>query len=124
MFGSAASGFRRAHLLERGSAASSPAPWLRRGGDVEPGEPLRRLTGGHAGERLGALVEGQQSHDREARDAANGLHRVDELLEVVERLDHEEVGAPAFEDRGLLGEELAPQAPAGRPRRWGRSTRR
>ena len=67
-------------------------------GDVELGEPLGRLARGHAGERLGALVEGHQRDDRQARDAAHRLDRVDELLEVVERLDHEEVGAAALED--------------------------
>ena len=34
--------------------------------------------------------------------------RVDELVEVVERLEHEEVGAAALEHRGLLGEQLVP----------------
>ena len=68
-------------------------------GDVELREPLGRLARRHAGERLGALVEGHQRDDRQARDAAHRLDRVDELVEVVERLDHEEVGAAALEDR-------------------------
>ena len=38
----------------------------------------------------------------------SAVDRVDELVEVVERLEHEEVGAAALEHRGLLGEELVP----------------
>ena len=40
------------------------------------------------------------------------LHGVDELLEVVERLDHEDVGAAALEDGRLLREELVADARA------------
>ena len=36
---------------------------------------------------------------------AHGLDRDDELVEVEERLDHEEVDAPSFEDPGLRGVE-------------------
>ena len=54
------------------------------------------------------LVERHQGHDRQARDVADGLDRIGELVEVVESLDDEEVGPAAIEDRGLLREELAP----------------
>ena len=77
-------------------------------GQLERPQPLRRLGRGDAGERLGALVEGQRRHDRQARDAAHGLDRRLELVEVVEGLDHEQVDPSAVEQRGLLREELAP----------------
>ena len=126
MFGSAASGVPVAlHLLERGQRGEQARAVVRADrGDVELGQPLGRLARRHAGERLGALVEGHQRDDRQARDAAHRLDRVDELLEVVERLDHEEVGAAALEDRGLLGEELPPHARRRPARRSGRSSRR
>ena len=44
------------------------------------------------------LVEAHQRDDRQARDAADGRDRVDELLQVEERLEHEQVGAAALED--------------------------
>ena len=110
MFGSAASGMPCvAHRLEaRASAAVGPAPWFvpiaatsssasrsRRGSRADP-----------AGD-LGLVVEGQQRDDRERRDAAHRLDRDDELVEVEERLDHEEVDAAALEHAGLLGVERA-----------------
>ena len=52
-------------------------------------------------------VEGHQRDDRERRDAADGLDRGDELVEVEERLEHEQVDAAALEDLRLLAEELA-----------------
>jgi hypothetical protein len=77
---------------------------------VEFSKPLRRLACGNARERLRALVERHQRDDGESRDAAHGLHRVHELLEVVKGLDHEEVRAPALEHLSLLGKELAADA--------------
>ncbi len=74
--------------------------------DVESGESLRGLRCGHAGERLRTLVECQQGDDRKARHAANRLDRVDGFVQVVERLDHEQVGAAALEDLRLLGEGI------------------
>ena len=50
--------------------------------------------------------------------------RVDELVEVEERLEHEQVDAAALEQRGLLGEELAGAPRSSPPRRAGRSRRR
>ncbi len=96
------------HLLERFERGQQPAAVVRADRcDVELVEPLGRLARRHARERLGAFVEGHQRDDRQARDAPHRLDRVDELLEVVERLDHEEVGAAALEDARLLAEELA-----------------
>ena len=80
------------------------------GGDVELHQPRCGLGRGHAGQRLGALVERQQRDDRQTRDAAHRLDRIDDLLEVVERFDHEEVGAAAVEHCGLLREEVAANA--------------
>jgi len=68
-----------------------------------PREPLGRLARGHPGERLRALVEGHERHDRQRRDLADGLDRVGQLVEVVEGLDHEQVGAAALEHLRLLG---------------------
>src|SRR5205809_953919 len=64
------------------------------------------MSSRHAAECLRLLVERHQRNDGEARDAANRLDRGLELVEVVERLDHEEVGAASLEDRRLLGEQL------------------
>ena len=100
-----------AHLLERRERSEKPRPVVRPDrGDVL----LRQARGcfgrGHARERFGALVERQQGDDRKTRDGPGGFDRVDRLVEVVERLDHEEVDAAAVEDRGLLREELAADA--------------
>ena len=78
-----------------------------RGRDVEPGEPLGRGLGRDAAERLAVGVEGHQRDDRQRRDAADGLDRGDELVEVEERLEHQQVDAAALEDLRLLAEELA-----------------
>ena len=103
------------HLVERvqGDEQAGAVVGAHRG-HVEGGQPLRGLGGVDPGEGLGALVEGHQGHDREARHAPYRLDRVHDLTEVVERLDHEQVGAPAFEDARLLGEELAADAAGGR----------
>ena len=75
-------------------------------GDVKLREPFRGFLRGDAGDRLRALVEREQRDDRQAGRVAHSLDRVHDLVEVVERLDHEQVGTPAFEDCGLLGEDL------------------
>ena len=94
-------------LLQRGESGEEPRAVVRADrGHVQRGEPLGCLARRHAGQRLRALVEGEQRDDGEARDRPDGLDRVDELVEVVERLDHEQVGAPALEHRRLVGEEL------------------
>ena len=105
----------RMHLLERRERGEKTGAVVGADrGDVQLRQTSRGLGGLHAGERLGRLVEGHQRDDRQARHAAHGLDRIDELLEVVEGLDHEEVGAAALEDRRLLGEQVVPQARRGR----------
>ena len=76
-------------------------------GEVELREALAGLPRADAAERLRVLVERHQRDDRQRRNSANRLDRRLQLVEVVERLEHEEVGAAAFEDRRLLGEEVA-----------------
>ena len=78
--------------------------------DVELGEPLGRLGGGDTRDRLRVLVEGQESDDREGGGAPHSLDRIDHFLEVVERLDHEDVDAAAFEHGRLLDEEIVTDA--------------
>ena len=74
-------------------------------GDSEPLEALRGCGGGNAAERAPVGVEGHQRHDRQARDGAHGRDRRHQLLEVVERLQHDHVGSAPLEDRRLLGVE-------------------
>ena len=74
-------------------------------GDVELCERGRGLFGGDAAERLRVLVEREQADDGQPRHAADGSDRRDQLVELVERLDHEEVDAAAFQQRRLLGED-------------------
>jgi hypothetical protein len=107
------------HLFERGERCQQACAVVRaESGNRKLGQTLRGLRGRHACERLRVLVEGHQGHDRQAGDAPNRLDGVDELLEVVERLDHEQVGAAALQHAGLLGEELASH-----PRRGGLAQR-
>ena len=75
-------------------------------GELERPEPFPGLGGRDAGEGFCALVEGQRRDDRERRDAPSGFDRGLELVELVERLDHEEVDAATVEDPCLLGEDL------------------
>src|ERR1051325_8191867 len=102
MFGSAAGGFCEAISSHASTAATPPGP------SVAP------LFCRDARGRDGAVVEREQRDDGQRGDLADALDRVDQLLEVVERLDHEEVGAPALEHRRLLGEELMPDPGARR----------
>ena len=91
-------------------------------GDVERCERCGRLLGGDAPERLRVLVEGQERDDRQRRHGAHRADRGEELLELVERLDHEEVDAATFEKLRLLAEHGL--AVLRRGRRVGRSIRR
>ena len=85
-----------------------PAPWFvpiaatsssaRRRAAVVGADPARHL-------RL--VVEGQERDDRQRRDRRDRLDGDDELVEVEERLDHEEVDAPSFEYLRLLCVERA-----------------
>ena len=73
--------------------------------DVEPGKPRGGLLRADTSGDLGLVVEGEQRDDRQRRDRACRLDRDHELVEVEERLDHEEVDAAAFEHARLLGVE-------------------
>ena len=108
MFGSAASGFAVAgHLVERGERRHQPCAVIRADrGYVHVRQACRRLRRAHSGERLGAVVEGHQRDDRQGGDAAHRLDGIAELVQVVERLDHEQVGAAPLEDLRLVGEQL------------------
>ncbi|MCZ7589958.1 MAG: hypothetical protein M5U27_14095 [Gaiella sp.] len=75
--------------------------------DVELGEPLRGGAGTDTAGGLRLVVEGQEGDDRQRRDATHRLDRDHELVEVEERLDHEEVDATALEHLCLLGIEWA-----------------
>ena len=97
-----------AHRLERGERGVQPRAMV--GSDrskVQRSQALGGLGGGHARERLGAFVEGQSRDDRERRDSAYGLDRRLELVQLVERFDHEEVDAAPVQEQRLLGEDLA-----------------
>ena len=99
----------RAHPLERREARLRPRPVV--GAErvhSELPEPQCRLPRRHARERLPVLVEGQQGDDRQRRDRADGVDRRLELVEVVERLDEEQVDAARREQFRLLGKERAP----------------
>jgi len=97
----------RAHRLERGQRSVQARAVVRADrGELQRPQAGGRVGGGHAGERLGALVEGQRGDDRQARDAANRFDRGFELVQVVEGLDHEKVDAAAVQQGSLLREEL------------------
>ena len=90
------------------SAACSPTPWFAPiAATSRLGEGGRRLLRGHPAQRLGVLVEGHDGDDGEGRDVANRLHRGDELVELVEGLDHEQVDAAALEQPRLFREHRA-----------------
>ena len=96
-----------AHLAQRGEGRLDSCAVVRADrGHAELAQALRGLFGRKAREGLGARVEGEHREDRERSDAADAADRGLELLELEERLDGEEVDAAAFEDRGLLGEDL------------------
>ena len=94
MFGSAASGSPASRIPRRARRARSGR---RRGSSRSPrrrgGEPLGRRRGVDAAGHLGLVVEGEQRDDRQRRDLAHRLDGDDELVEVEERLDHEQVDA-------------------------------
>ena len=99
---------RRASPSSASSAACGPAPWF-----VPIAATSSRASRSAAAAAsippasLGVVVEGEERDDRERRDAADGLDRRDELVEVEERLDHEQVDAAALEHARLLGVERA-----------------
>ena len=106
-FGSAASGLPLSPMRSIArSAAWRPTPWF---APIAATSTLARacgrLLGGDASERLRVLVEGQERDDRQRRDAAHRADRREQLVELVERLDHEEVDAATLEELRLLGED-------------------
>ena len=95
-----------AHRLERGERGEEARAVVRADrGHICVAKARGRLRGGDPGERLRVLVEGQHRDDRQARDALDRLDRRHQLVEVEERLDHEEVDAAPLEDPRLLGED-------------------
>ena len=95
-----------AHALERAQRSLQSGAVVRPDrDDVEVCEGRCGLFGGDAAERLRVLVEREQADDGEPRHRADGCDRRDQLVELVERLDHEEVDAAALEQRRLLGED-------------------
>ena len=123
MFGSAASGMPgAAHPAEGSQRHRRPGAVIRPDRrDVERRESAGDGLGPDPARDLGVVVERQEGDDRERRDAAHRLDRDDELLEVEERLDHEQVDAAPLEhlrlrrvQRAVLGRvehlELAERA--------------
>jgi len=66
------------------------------------------FLGRDAADRLRVLVEGHERDDRQPGHAAHCLDGGEQLLEVVERLDHEQIDAATFEQLRLLGEDRLP----------------
>jgi hypothetical protein len=96
------------HRGERVQRGRGTRAVVRAGGrHVQPGEPLGRLLGRDAAERLAVRVEGHQGDDRQRRHRAHRRDRGDELVQVEERLQHEQVDAATLEHLRLLREERA-----------------
>ena len=91
-------------------ARRAPRPGRRRSSRRRRRRPApraaRRIAGRDAGERLGVLVEGELGDDRQRRDGPHRGHGRLELLEVEERLDHEQVDAAPLEEPRLLEEDV------------------
>ena len=80
------------------SATVGPAPWfVPIAATSSAASRLRDGRRADAARDLGLVVERQQRDDRKRGDAAHRLDRDDELLEVEERLDHEQVDAASLE---------------------------
>ena len=92
-----------AHPRQRRQRGMRPGSVVRSdGGDVEPGKPLGGLGRTHAAGGIAVLVEGHQGDDRQRGLGAHGLDGGHQLVEVEERLDHEEVDAATLEYLRLL----------------------
>jgi hypothetical protein len=101
-----------AHLGQRGERGGGPGAVVRAvRGEAERTQPRRRVLRLHAGERLSTGVEGEQCDERECRDGADRGDRRLQLVEVVERLEHEQVDPASLEHPRLLGAELRPVVP-------------
>ncbi len=95
------------HLREGGQRGLWPEAAVRPDdGDIDLLQPLDRLAGVDARQGLAVLVEGELRDDRKGRDIAHRADRRFQLVEVVERLDEEEVDAATLEKAGLLAEDL------------------
>ena len=95
----------RGERVQRSCRAGAVVGARRR--DVEPGETLGRRLGGDAAEGLAVRVEVISATTGSDETLRTAVDRGDELIEVEERLEHEQVDAAAFEDLGLLAEVLA-----------------
>ena len=73
--------------------------------EPELAEAVGRVRCRDAAERLPVGVERHQRDERQARHTAHGLDRDEELLQVVERLQHQQVDAAALQHPGLLDEQ-------------------
>ena len=104
-------GERQARVAHRRGARAARPSGRRRGSSRSRRRRARRAAaprlGADAAGDLAVVVEGEQRDDRERRDAAHRLDRDDELVEVEERLDHEQVDAATLEDPRLLRVEGA-----------------
>ncbi len=93
----------RAHLAQRIQRCRRACAVIRaERRDVERAQPLGGGARRDAGQCLAVGVEGHERDDRQARHGTDGGDRRLEIVEVEERLDREQVGAPALEDLRLL----------------------
>src|SRR5438046_1223248 len=96
-----ASGFAPSGGSSWTETTNVPSP-RRRSSSVLPPVVDARDARRDAGDRLAFGVEGHQGDDGQARHATDRRDRALEIVEVEERLHHEEVGAAALEDLRLL----------------------
>ena len=96
------------HVGERVERRGRPAAVVRaERGQVELPQARAGVACRDAGHRHPVAVEAHQRHDRQARDGAHRLDRELQLEQVVERLEHHDIGAAALQDPRLLGERGA-----------------
>ena len=110
MFGRAASGRPGACICSSAvSAARSPAPWFApiaaTSSPASRSAASRRVTPASVSASSSKVISATIGSED---TLSHGCDRVCQLLEVEERLEHEQVGAAALEQGGLLGEELLP----------------
>ena len=110
MFGRAARGTPGVRIRSSAvSAASRPAPWFApraaTSRAASRSAAWAALTPASVSASSSKVISATTGSDD---TAANGSDRVGQLLQVEERLEHEEVGAAVLEHRSLLREQLAP----------------